>query len=61
MKQTANLEYERQPQSRRWHAINSLMAAIANAIELAEEAGQPEFSQRLLELQRDALIERESA
>lgn len=50
---------DRAAQSARWHAINSAMAGIANAIELCEAAKLPALSHRLLEIQRDALRERE--
>lgn len=46
-------------QSPRWHAINSAMAGISNAIELCEAAQLPELTDRLLAIQRDALVERE--
>lgn len=43
----------------RWRAINSAMAGISNAIELCSDAGLNDAVDRLLELQRDVLQERE--
>lgn len=43
----------------RQRAFNSAMAGITNAIELCDAAKLPALSHRLLEIQQDALKERE--
>lgn len=61
MKRTPEATADRAAQSARWRAINSAMAGISNAIELCSDAGLKDAVDRLLELQRDVLQERERA